>query len=521
MPTYYLSNADLVALALEELATSAPASLEEAQGWTVDKKASPSYKEYIPDTINAAATFVTTEPSSFTRKGYRTAAALNGIFANANWVLYFKVKSNTYYAQTGYIKFRLWRSANADGSAAVELTPGWQTSGLISFTAANQYMTGAITWSPGATKLLTAEYLFLEIEWSAVASGGNNAAAVAWVHNEGAAEKLVTPALTSSYSESVSLGSASGISDNRISGMVPAASLPGAAALIPSGIKNGFGAAALAGEAALIPAGGLSYVSPIAFPVSTAITEAADLAALKEMGLVCQAGISLGAALSIQASMSLSGNASVGEGSGGSGLFPDLGIPGAGALYGEGIVAMVRSLGLAGLAGLPVAARDDLLTSMGLPGTTALDQAASLLAEQALALAGLGALNADGTIETGAGGEYQESISLGAVAAAVKIALLALLASQTLPGAGGISTGAIVQATAGAVLAASGHLTPAQILARLGSVSFSAISGLAAAAGDYERRRGMKTLTSMVGVSFRRIATHKKDFCIRGIKPVI
>jgi hypothetical protein len=464
------------------LATSAPASLEEAQGWTVDKKASPNYKEYIPATVNAAATFVTTEPSSFTRKGYRTAATLNGTFANANWVLSFKVKSNAYYAQTGYVKFRLWRSVNADGSSAVQLTPGWQASTLISFTAINQYKTGTITWSPGATKTLTDEYLFLEIEWSCNASGGNNAAAVAWVHNEGAAEKLDTPNIASSYSESVSLGSASGISDDKITGMVPVASLPGVAALTPAGNRDGFGAAELAGQAALTPAGGLSYVNDSVFPVSAATTAAADLAALNELGLVCQAGISLGAVLSIQSAMSLSGNAAVGEGSGGSALLPGLNLPGAGALTGAGIVAAVHSLGLASLAELPASAMAALLSSMGLPANAALDLAAVWLAQEALALAGLGGLNADNYVETGGGGEYQESLGLAALAGAVKTALLDILASRTLSGAGGISAGAIVQATAGAVLAAGGSLTSAKILARLGAVSLPAMSGLAAVA---------------------------------------
>lgn len=304
------------------------------------------------------------------------------------------------------------------------------------------------------------------------------------------------------YSESVSFGSLSEIADGRVTNLAPAASLPGAAAisessiwngtmmvalpgsaaLTPAGKKDGFGAATLAGEAALTPAGGLSYDSDNVFPVSAAITEAADLTALNELGLVCQAGISLGAVLSIQSFTSLVGNAAVGEGSGGSGLFSGLGVPGAGALTGDSIVAAARSFALDGLASFPVEDRADLLAAMGLPGTTALDLAAFLLAERALALAGLGTLNADGTIGGGGGSEYQEGVSLAAVAAAVKTALLDILASQSLPGAGGISTGAIVQATAEAVLAAGGALTSAKILARLGSVSLPVMSDLGAVA---------------------------------------
>ncbi len=42
MPSYYLADADLTALQYETLALTAPATLDEAQGWTSNKKASPN-----------------------------------------------------------------------------------------------------------------------------------------------------------------------------------------------------------------------------------------------------------------------------------------------------------------------------------------------------------------------------------------------------------------------------------------------------------------------------------------------
>jgi len=196
--TYYLSDADLSAGYLETLATSAPSSLDEAQGWQVNQKGVNNFCIYYPDaTIGRTdAKWVTTEPAAFSQRGYRTSGTLNGTFANSDWVVSFKVKNNTYTTQKGYVKFRLWRSANADGSGAAQITPGWQASTEISFSAQNQYQTGSITWSPGAEKVLTNEYLFLEIEWSCSNTGGNNNAAVYWAHNEGAAEKLDAPAFT-------------------------------------------------------------------------------------------------------------------------------------------------------------------------------------------------------------------------------------------------------------------------------------------------------------------------------------
>jgi len=191
MTTYYLSDDDLIALQYELLKTTAPSTLDEAQGWTVDKKtalASP----YKPETIQPATTFVS-EPSVFGALGYRTQSPLTGSFASGNWFLSFKVKCNAYYVQRGRVKFRLWRSTNADGSGATQITSGWNLSNEITFSSPNSYNTGSAGASLGIVTL-TNEYLFLEIEWYATVSGGNNSAAVYWVHNEGDAERLDTPA---------------------------------------------------------------------------------------------------------------------------------------------------------------------------------------------------------------------------------------------------------------------------------------------------------------------------------------
>lgn len=191
MTTFYLTDTDITVGVYEKLDESAPSSVDEAQGWVVDKKASPNFSIYIPDLENS--TFVTTEFSPFQQKGYRSLGILNGWFQTGNWVLSIKVKCNAYFAQTGQVKFRLWKSTNADGSGATQITPGWQASTTISFSAANEYQTRNITWNASATTELTNQYLFLEIEWSAIVSGGNNTARVYWVHNEGSAEKLATP----------------------------------------------------------------------------------------------------------------------------------------------------------------------------------------------------------------------------------------------------------------------------------------------------------------------------------------
>lgn len=476
MPTYYLSDTNITAGVLEQLATSAPSSLEEAQGWTVDKKASPNYAVYYPDTTRAYATFNATEPSAFSQYGYRTVGALNGVFANANWVLAFKVKCNAYYAQTGYVKFRLWRSVNADGSGATQITPGWQTSTLISFTAANQYKTGTITWSPGATKTLTDEYLFLEIEWSCSVSGGNNAAAVYWVHNEGVAEKLDTPTFNASYSESVSLGSAAGISDSRTAGMVSSTSLPGAAAISENGAWNGFGAMALAGGATLAPAGGLSFPGEVTLLGTSSIAEAADLAVLRELGLTCQAGIGLGSVLAAAPAVSLGSSAGLSEARI-TEILGSAGLPGTAATVEQSLLAALNSLGLSVATEVSEATLLETLKAISLSGSGALDILSSLIAQGALVLSGNAGLGADGQTESGAG-QYYESLGLPSLTAIVKSALVEMLGSSSLSGAANISIAGLIQAVGSALLSAQGNLDAAAELEMVKTCSLAGIASL-------------------------------------------
>jgi hypothetical protein len=474
---YYLANMDITLLTYESLETAAPASLDEAQGWTCDKKTSLA-SPYKPGTTQASTTFVT-EPSPFGALGYRTPTPINNTFAQANFVLSFKVKSNAYYAQTGNVRFRLWRSVNANGSSATQITDGWKSSSLISFTAINQYQTGTITWFPVGTVPLTDEYLFLEIEWYAVATGGNNNAAVLWVHNQGAAEQLATPSFGfASYSESVSLGGTAGVGEGSGgSSLYPALSVPATAALSSGNIVPADRSLNLPGTAGLPVAAIVNIPVSALFSGNAGLGQGATLALIGVSVLGASAGLSLAAVLAVESSMSLGGNAAVGEGSGGSSLLPTLNIPATGELSGAGVVDIIRILGLPATAGLPAATLADLPASISLPGSAALDLVAALLAERALTLAGIGALNADGEVTSGPG-QYYETLSLEAVAAAVKTALLDLLASQSLDGAGGISAAAIIQATAGALLSATGALTPTHILSRLGAAQFDSAAGV-------------------------------------------
>lgn len=260
------------------------------------------------------------------------------------------------------------------------------------------------------------------------------------------------------------------------------------------------------------------YITPdasnvaMAWTFGTSSTWGLVEAAFKEVNLFDESlslagigGVSPAGSLSMSPALTFGTGAGVGEGSGGSSLLPTLNVPAVGALDGLGIVDIARSLGLPAFADLPTAALADFFSSTSLTGSGALDLAAAMLADLALTLVAGGALSADGEVTvpgsgypywpvnywppnywppkywpiSGAGpGEYQEGVSLAAVAAAIKTALMDLLAAQSLEGLSAINAAAIIQATAGALFSGIGALTPAHILGRLGSSQFDGTAGV-------------------------------------------
>lgn len=104
-------------------------------------------------------------PSQTIGDCWRSENTLSGDFANTNWTFNFGFRSVTA-AYTGRLKLavRVWRSANANGTGAVELTGGRVVSAA---TTANLSTTAdttlSWTWTPGAVKSLSNEYLFINV----------------------------------------------------------------------------------------------------------------------------------------------------------------------------------------------------------------------------------------------------------------------------------------------------------------------------------------------------------------------
>jgi len=103
----------------------------------------------------------------------RSETALSGTFASGNWVFTFSCTGSVATGSIdGRILFRLFKSANADGTSATEITAGIQTGSTITnISSSTDLTTSALTINPGAITL-TAEYLFIQVAWEQTGAGG-------------------------------------------------------------------------------------------------------------------------------------------------------------------------------------------------------------------------------------------------------------------------------------------------------------------------------------------------------------
>jgi len=103
----------------------------------------------------------------------RSEAALNGTFASGNWVFTFSCTGTVATSSIdGRILFRLFKSANADGTSATEITAGIQTgSTLVDISSSADTTTSTLTINPGAV-VLANQYLFIQVAWEQTGAGG-------------------------------------------------------------------------------------------------------------------------------------------------------------------------------------------------------------------------------------------------------------------------------------------------------------------------------------------------------------
>jgi hypothetical protein len=99
------------------------------------------------------------------------AGPFTGTFAATSWALNFKLKTGTAGA-VGRLRMRIWKSANADGTSATEMTSGAIVGSIVTLsTSADVNSLG--TWSPGTTFTFSNEYIFFQLEWQETTAGSS------------------------------------------------------------------------------------------------------------------------------------------------------------------------------------------------------------------------------------------------------------------------------------------------------------------------------------------------------------
>lgn len=159
---------------------TAPTTATTGTGWVVGTVTPTKYARQDSGTERASTALAAGAqpdgaPDNTLGDCWRSENTINGIFANANWSLSFSVigVSRTTGTHDGCFRVRIWKSANADGSSASELTGSVQTTTQFTNLSNSVAQTLTVTWSPGATKELNNEYLFVQVALQLDGAGGN------------------------------------------------------------------------------------------------------------------------------------------------------------------------------------------------------------------------------------------------------------------------------------------------------------------------------------------------------------
>jgi hypothetical protein len=165
-------------------------------GWIVGTATSTKYALMDSNTERTAASFNSTAvpgtggPNNTLGSSFRSANKITGTFAAGTWSLNADVSAVTAGGdQDGAITWRLWRSANADGSGATQITSAIQTTSTLT----NINTSAVHTYSDVSLSAvtLTNEYLFIDLGWKITGAGGGSTWDV-YIH-QGYYTALTTP----------------------------------------------------------------------------------------------------------------------------------------------------------------------------------------------------------------------------------------------------------------------------------------------------------------------------------------
>ena len=182
--TFFMNNPVQSGSSAGLLDLTQPAAATSATGWTVGKIAAANYSRQTYGTEVATGGFTSTvQPSGapistagrVAEDCWRTSAATTGDFSTGTWY-----SSSSAIAvssggdQDGRARFRIWRSVNADGTSATEISKGAMVGVVITNLSTTVAQPSSASTQVAAFSLAN-EYLFLQVAWEITGVGGANA----------------------------------------------------------------------------------------------------------------------------------------------------------------------------------------------------------------------------------------------------------------------------------------------------------------------------------------------------------
>jgi hypothetical protein len=151
-----------------------PTGAVTATGWTAGTTPAGNYSLMAAGVERLAATFGATPlpdaaPNNTLGDGFRTELSYSGTFSAGDWEISISLATVTSGGDVdGNLRFRLWKSVNADGSSATALSDVLETS---TFTNINGTGVAALTQALGEISL-SDEYLFVQVALEITGAGG-------------------------------------------------------------------------------------------------------------------------------------------------------------------------------------------------------------------------------------------------------------------------------------------------------------------------------------------------------------
>jgi len=159
------------------LTATQPGASTSTTGWVVGTVAAANYSRQtynveVPATNFTATVQPSSSPVGSAQDCWRISAITTGDFSAGTWYSSISVIGVTSGGdQDGRARFRLWKSINADGTGAVEIT----SAAIVGTTVTNLSTTVAQSSSASSSLPgigLTNEYLFLQAAWEITGAGG-------------------------------------------------------------------------------------------------------------------------------------------------------------------------------------------------------------------------------------------------------------------------------------------------------------------------------------------------------------